>query len=244
LGFAELCILLGISYDSTQALQLADELMTFIQQEARLASVKLAEERGAFPNWALSNYAREGMRLRNATQTSIAPTGTISIIAGTSSGIEPLFALAYRRQNVLGEQTLSESNPLVLRHLKRLGLDTPAVLRAIASSGRIDSSLAIEEKTRKLFVTALEIPPERHVQMQAAFQRHVDNAVSKTANLPSEATPSDVAGVYGLAYQLGCKGITVFRYGSKSERALQLGIGEKLEEREYFTKCDPGACRL
>jgi ribonucleoside-diphosphate reductase alpha chain len=128
--------------------------------------------------------------------------------------------------------------------LKRLGLDVPTVLGSIASSGQIEKTLAIDEKVRRLFVTALEIPPEQHVQVQAAFQRHVDNAVSKTVNLPSEATPSDVAGVYRLAHQLGCKGITVFRYGSKSEHVLQLGIGEKLEEREYFTKCDPGACRL
>jgi ribonucleoside-diphosphate reductase alpha chain len=244
MGFAELCILLGVSYASDKAIGLAEELMAFIQQEARLASIQMAEERGVFPNWGESTFASNGPRLRNATQTSIAPTGTISIIAGTSSGIEPLFGLAYQRQHVMGGQTLSEFNPLVLRHLKRLGLDTETVLESIASSGRLPDTSEAKDDLRKLFVAALEISPEQHVRVQAAFQRHVDNAVSKTVNLPSEALPQDVADAYLLAHQLGCKGVTVFRYGSKSEQMLQLGVGETPEEREYFTKCDPGACRL
>lgn len=244
MGFAELCILLGVSYASGQAIALAEALMAFIQQEARLASIQLAEERGVFPNWGESTFASSGPRLRNATQTSIAPTGTISIIAGTSSGIEPLFALAYRRQHVLGEQTLPELNPLVQHHLQRLGLDTTALLESIASSGRLLDTSPANDELRKLFVTALEIPPEQHVRVQAAFQKYVDNAVSKTVNLPSEASPQDVADAYRLAHQLGCKGVTVFRYGSRSEQTLRLGVGETPEEREYFTKCDPGACRL
>ena len=244
MGFAELCILLGVSYSSGQAIALAEELMAFIQQEARLASIQLAEERGVFPNWGESTYASSGPRLRNATQTSIAPTGTISIIAGTSSSIEPLFALAYRRRHVLGEQTLPELNPLVRRHLQRLGMDTTTLLESIASTGRLLDTSQANDKLRKLFVTALEITPEQHVRVQAAFQKHVDNAVSKTVNLPSEASPQDVADAYRLAHQLGCKGVTVFRYGSRSEQTLQLGVGETVEEREYFAKCDPNACRL
>jgi ribonucleoside-diphosphate reductase alpha chain len=240
MGFAELCILLGISYASEPAIVLADQLMEFIAREARLASARLAEQRGVFPNWSTSVYRASGLPLRNATQTSIAPTGTISIIAGTSSSIEPLFALAYRRRHVLGEQTLAEFNPLVLRHLARLGRDTTKLLDAIASTGRLD----VGGETKDLFLTALEIPPEQHIRVQAAFQKHVDNAVSKTVNLPAEASPRDVAAAYLLAYRLGCKGVTVFRYGSKSETMLELGVGETPQEREHFTKCDPGACRL
>jgi ribonucleoside-diphosphate reductase alpha chain len=201
--------------------------------------VELAEERGVFPNWGESVYAVSQLRRRNATQTSIAPTGTISIIAGTSSGIEPLFALAYRRQHVLGEQTLVELNPLLVRHCGQLGGNAKETLDSVSSSGRLKSG-----DPERLFITALEIPPEQHVRIQAAFQQHVDNAVSKTVNLPEDATPEEVARVYRLAHQLGCKGVTVFRYGSKTEATLQLGLGESPEEREYFTRCDPGACRL
>jgi ribonucleoside-diphosphate reductase alpha chain len=244
MGFAELCILLGVSYAGEQAIHLAEELMGFIQWEARLASTRLGEQRGPFPNWRASVFASSGVHLRNATQTSIAPTGTISIIAGTSSGIEPLFALAYQRQHVLGEQTLTEINPLVLRHLERMGQDSRELLESIASTGQIGETSGFNENLRKLFTTALEISPEQHLRIQAAFQKHVDNAVSKTVNLPSEASADEVAAAYLLAYRLGCKGVTVFRYGSKSEGALQLGLGETAEEREYFTKCDPGACRL
>ena len=240
MGFTELCILLGVSYASDQAILLADQLMEFIAREARLASARLAEQRGVFPNWNASIYRASGLRLRNATQTSIAPTGTISIIAGTSSSIEPLFALAYRRRHVLGEQTLTEFNPLVLRHLARLGHDTTKLADSIASTGLLE----LAGETTNLFRTALEIPPEQHVRIQAAFQKHVDNAVSKTVNLPTDASPRDVAAAYLLAHQLGCKGVTVFRYGSKSAPMLELGLGETPEEREHFTKCDPEDCRL
>jgi ribonucleoside-diphosphate reductase alpha chain len=239
MGFAELCILLGISYVSEVAVQLAESLMEFIAREARLASTQLAEQRGVFPNWSTSVYATTDLRLRNATQTSIAPTGTISIIAGTSSGIEPLFALAYRR-HVLGGQVLAELNPLLLRHLERLSQDTSQVVERITSTGHLDAEVAGSD----LFVTALEIPAEQHLRVQAAFQKHVDNAVSKTINLPAEASPRDVVKAYRLAYELGCKGVTVFRYGSKSETMLELGLGETPEQREHFAKCDPEACRL
>jgi ribonucleoside-diphosphate reductase alpha chain len=257
MGFAELCILLGVSYASQQAVRLADELAAFIAREARLASMRLADERGVFPNWSQSTYAPDGIRLRNATQISIAPTGTISIIAGTSSGIEPLFALAYRR-HVLEGQIMTELNPLFLRHLERMGQDPAEVLDAVAAAGSSPGSMDAARRhaaqawaarpgaarENGLFATALEIPPEQHIRVQAAFQKHVDNAVSKTINLPASASPSDVASAYRLAYRLGCKGVTVFRYGSKSELALELGLGETPEQRESFVKCDPEACRL
>jgi ribonucleoside-diphosphate reductase alpha chain len=239
MGFAEVCILLGICCASEQAIQLAENLMEFIDREARAASIDLAERRGVFPNWSCSIYPASGVRIRNATRISIAPTGTISIIAGTSSGIEPLFALAYRR-HVLGDQVLTELNPLLLRHLERLGHDASKALESVAATGRLNDG----GEGNPLFATALEISPEQHVRVQAAFQRHVDNAVSKTINLPKEASPRNVAQAYVLAHQLGCKGVTVFRYGSKSEKVLELGAGEAPEEREHFSKCDPGACRL
>ncbi|HUA84844.1 MAG TPA: hypothetical protein VMB85_13365 [Bryobacteraceae bacterium] len=177
--------------------------------------------------------------MRNATQTSIAPTGTISIIAGTSPSIEPLFALAYRRHGVLGDQSLAEFNPLAIRHLRRLGLESE--LASVAATGRLSPASG---EAGKLFVTALEISPEQQVRVQAAFQKHVDNAVSKTVNLAEDASPSDVAATYRLAYELGCKGVTVYRYGSKVEGVLQLGLDESPVDRENFAKCDPGACRL
>ncbi len=237
MGFAELCILLSISYNSRRAVVLAEELMAFIAREAGSASARLAEQRGVFPNWKASVYRERGLRLRNATLTSIAPTGTISIIAGTSSGIEPLFALAYRRRNVLGNQTLAELSPLLLHYSDRLG---PRAIECISQTGR----LTADSPERDLFVTALEISAEQHVRVQAAFQKHVDNAVSKTINLPIEASRDDVAEAYRLAYRLGCKGVTIFRYGSKRDAMLELGLGETPEQREYFTKCDPEACRL
>ncbi len=239
MGFAELCILLGISYASEQAILLAEDLMEFIDQESSAASIQLAEQRGAFPNWSRSIHAAGGVRIRNAMRISIAPTGTISIIAGTSSGIEPLFALAYYRY-VLRDQVLTELNPLLLRHLERFGQNAPRALESVAATGQLNES----GETNHLFATALEIVPEQHVRVQAAFQKHVDNAVSKTINLPREASPRDVAKAYVLAYELGCKGVTVFRYGSKSEMVLEPGAGEAPEEREHFSKCDPGACRL
>jgi len=244
MGFAELCILLGVSYASEEALLLADNLMSFISFEATKASTVLAQERGSFPNWPESIYAKKNLKMRNATRTSIAPTGTISIIAETSSGIEPLFALAYRRLNVLNQQTLTEFNPLFLRYLEKHKLAKQSVLSAVAHHGRLNQDSQLPDSVRRLFVTALDIPPEHHVRMQATFQRHVDNAVSKTVNLANNATPGDVRQVYRIAYELGCKGVTTFRYGSTEERVLELGVDQPLHELEHFAKCDPHACRV
>lgn len=242
MGFAEACILCGISYSSDAALGFAEELMQFIAAEARSASASLAEERGPFPAWNRSSFA-PSLRLRNATQVSIAPTGTISLIAGTSSGIEPLFALAYRRA-VLEGQELVELNPIFHRYLQCCGTTGSGIAEAVARTGSLAGQDAVPAELRRLFVTALEIPPEHHVRMQAAFQKHTDNAVSKTVNLPADARVEDIAGVYSLAYKLGCKGVTVFRYGSKPDQVLRLGAEEEPYEHEYFTRCDPGACKL
>jgi ribonucleoside-diphosphate reductase alpha chain len=152
--------------------------------------------------------------------------------------------LAYRRRNVLGGETLTEFNPIVLRHLEHQRLATPEILDELARSGSFTKAMSIPENLRKLFVTALQITPEHHVRIQAAFQQHVDNAVSKTVNLPHDATPEDVAHVYRLAHRLGTKGVTVFRYGSRAEQVLEIGLAEPFYEREHFAKCDPGACKL
>jgi ribonucleoside-diphosphate reductase alpha chain len=244
MGFAELLILLGIPYASERALVVADELMRFLDQEALAASRQLAEERGVFPNWERSVYARQGLRLRNATRTSIAPTGTISIIAGTSASIEPLFALAYRRENVLGGETLTDVNPLLLRHARDKGFYSTEFEHELRAHGELPSSARIPPETRELFRTALEIAPEDHLRVQAAFQKHTNNAVSKTINLPHEATAEDVGAIYRRAWEWGLKGITVFRYGSKGQQVLQLGVGETAEEHEHFARCNPEACKL
>jgi ribonucleoside-diphosphate reductase alpha chain len=244
MGFAELLILLGIPYASERALAVADELMRCLDEQALAASRRLAEERGVFPNWERSVYAPKGLRLRNATRTSIAPTGTISIIAGTSASIEPLFALAYRRENVLGGQTLSEVNPLLLRHAREQGFYSDAFMRELQARGSLAGMPGIPPEASELFRTALEIAPEDHLRVQAAFQKHTDNAVSKTINLPQSATAEDVAAIYRRAWEWGLKGITVFRYGSKGEQVLRLGAGETPEEHEHFARCDPEGCKL
>jgi ribonucleoside-diphosphate reductase alpha chain len=244
MGYAELLILLGIPYRSERAVTFARQLMSYISQEARRASAELAIERGVFPAWKQSVYAVQGVQLRNATVTSIAPTGTISIIAATSSSIEPLFALSYRHVGVLGGQTLDECNPLFLNLGERLGFLTPELLDYVTGHGTLAGAPAVPDTIRELFATALEIKPRQHLLIQAAFQAEVDNAVSKTINLPTEATPDVVAEIYREAYRLGLKGITMYRYGSTSQQVLQLGAGEEPYEKEYSPKCDPHQCKL
>ncbi|QDU51659.1 adenosylcobalamin-dependent ribonucleoside-diphosphate reductase [Gimesia panareensis] len=244
MGFAELLILLEIPYGSAESIRLAEELMAFIAQEARTASEQLAEQRGPFPNWGDSIEANSGQPLRNATRTSIAPTGTIGIIAGTSAGIEPLFALAYRREHVLGEQTLVEINPLLQRNTQRYGLEPETLQTHLAQHGTLESLPEVPEYVRSLFRTALEIPPEEHLQIQSAFQRHVENAVSKTVNLPESATVETISQIYHRAWELGLKGVTVYRYGSKAQQVLYLGTKETPAQHEHFARCDPHDCRL
>jgi ribonucleoside-diphosphate reductase alpha chain len=244
MGFAELLLRLRIPYRSKEAVTLARRLMQFIAREAHRSSAALASERGVFPTWQQSVYAHRSVQLRNATLTSIAPTGTISIIAGTSSSIEPLFALSYRRVGVLEGQTLTECNPVLLSLGERMGFLTPEVLAYVADHGTLAGAPQVPEAIRELFATALEIAPRQHLLTQAAFQAEVDNAVSKTINLPTEATPQAVADSSRAAYHLGLKGITIYRYGSLIQQVLQLGAVEEPYEKEHASKCDPSQCRL
>ncbi|MGB7291500.1 MAG: adenosylcobalamin-dependent ribonucleoside-diphosphate reductase [Thermodesulfobacteriota bacterium] len=244
MGFAEMLINLGISYDSVEAIKIAEKVMSFVHSEAIRASVKLAEERGCYPNWRKSAHAKEGRKMRNATVSSIAPTGTISIIAGTSASIEPLFAIAYRRSHILENQTFTEMNPIFLEYIKRTGTYSAKLLEDLIAAGNLTYLQEIPEMIKKIFITALEIPYEQHIRVQAAFQKYVDNSVSKTINLTEDSKVEDVRNAYLLSYRLGCKGVTIFRQGSKKEQVLELGIHEEPFEKEHFSKCDPQACKL
>jgi ribonucleoside-diphosphate reductase alpha chain len=244
MGFAELAFRLGISYDSDRAAELGGEIMSLIAQEATRASEALAAERGVFPNWPGSVYSSRGLRVRNATRTAIAPTGTISIIAGTTASIEPLFALAYRRTQVLEGETFYEVNALFREALERRGLEVEAIVDELWERGSLQKVKSVPAELRRLFVTALEIPPARHLQIQAAFQEQVDNSVSKTINLPQEATPADVAQALRSAWELGLKGLTLYRYGSKSRQVLELGKDERAHHYEQAARCDPEECKV
>lgn len=244
MGFADMLIKLGIPYYSQSALDKAEQIMSFIYNNAIEASEELADERGVFPNWQDSSYYGRGTMLRNATVTSIAPTGTISIIAGTSSGIEPLFALAYNRRNVLDGQSMYEINPLFLNYCRENDLYSKDLLAKLGHTGNLKQVDGIPDKVRKIFLTALEIPYQHHIKMQASFQKHVDNSVSKTVNMSHEASVNDISKAYLMSYELGCKGITVFRYGSRQQQVLQLADEEEWFEKEYYQKCDPHECKL
>jgi ribonucleoside-diphosphate reductase alpha chain len=230
MGFAEMLILMNISYNSQEAVRLAKEVMKFITQAAREASARLGEKRGSFPLFEESKH-KNWSAMRNATVTTIAPTGTISIIAGTSSGIEPLFALAFVRRVLEGARLL-EVSPLFENAAVARGIYTPELRAELARKGSVADIESVPQDLKDLFVTALDIPPQQHVRIQAAFQKYTDNAVSKTVNLPESATVDDVLRVFNLAYDLGCKGVTVFRYGSKSQ-VLYLGNGETLPGCKY-----------
>jgi ribonucleoside-diphosphate reductase alpha chain len=230
MGFAEMLILMGVSYGSPVALRIAEEVMGFITQKARAASALLGEERGSFPLFEQSRL-KSWPQMRNATVTTIAPTGTISILAGTSSGIEPIFALAFVRR-VLEGKCLLEVSPLFEARARSRGIWNPQLQAEMARRGTSAGMTNVPQDLQDLFVTALDIPPEQHVAIQAAFQKHTDNAVSKTVNLRQSATVSDVLKVYRLAYDRGCKGITVFRYGSRSQ-VLYLGNGETVPGCKY-----------
>jgi ribonucleoside-diphosphate reductase alpha chain len=225
MGWADMLIMLGVPYNSAEAVRVAEEVMGFIQREGRKASKKLAGERGAFPNFGGSIY--EGTEeVRNATVTTIAPTGTLSIIAGCSSGIEPLFAVSYVRTVMEGTK-LVEVNPLFEEVARERGFWSRELMERIAETGSLHGFEEVPEDVRRLFVTAHDITPVEHVSMQAAFQRYVDNAVSKTVNFPRSASPRDVEEVYLLAYRLGCKGVTVYRDGSREDQVLSTGKKEE-----------------
>ncbi|MCI0469318.1 MAG: TSCPD domain-containing protein, partial [Nitrospirae bacterium] len=237
MGWADMLIQMRIPYNSDEAVMLAEEVMGFIQREGRAASSCLAEERGVFPNYDKSVYSGKE-RLRNATITTIAPTGSLSIIAGCSSGIEPLFAVSYVR-NVMEGTKLIEVNAHFEKEAKALGLWSRELMERIAEKGSISDFKEFPEDIRSEFVTAHDITPIDHIKMQAAFQKYVDNAVSKTVNFPHLATEEDVRAVYMTAYKTGCKGVTVYRDGSREEQVLSTkksetgkhGAGEKKQQK-------------
>jgi ribonucleoside-diphosphate reductase alpha chain len=223
MGFADMLIRLGIPYDSDEALAVAQEVMNFLQEESVSASCHLARERGPFPNYGISVFPeRQCVPRRNATTTTIAPTGTISIIAGCSSGIEPVFALSFIR-NVMDNDHLVEAHPLFEAEMRRRGLYTVEKMKEISKAGTLRHVEGVPDEVRRVFVTAHDISPEAHLRMQAAFQKFVDNAVSKTVNFPAEATREDIRKVFVLAYRLGCKGVTVYRDRSRDEQVLNIG---------------------
>lgn len=247
MGFADMLIMLKIPYDSEGALEIGERLMRFIEDEGHRKSRELAEERGSFPNFDKSIWKDKYPGLRNATVTTVAPTGTISIIAGCSSGIEPLFAVSFIR-NVLGGTRLFETNPLFEEISKQRGFYSGKLLEEIARTGSVQKNKDVPDDVKRLFVTALDIEPVWHIKMQAAFQKSVDNACSKTVNLPNEAKVEDVQAIYDLAWKLKCKGVTVFRYGSKPEQVLYIGEIKTKEgtfvsaQSEYAGGCPTQNC--
>ncbi len=226
MGWADILIMLDIPYNSGEALEMADTIMGFIQKEADQASMSLAEKRGAFPNWEKSIFAGQEKLRRNSTVTTIAPTGTISIIAGCSSGVEPVFAISYIR-NVMDNDRLVEVNPLFESRAKEIGFYSQMLMEKIAEKNSISDFAEIPGEVKKVFVTSHDISPEWHIRMQAAFQKHTENAVSKTINMPKEATIDDVRIAYELAYGVGCKGVTIYRDGSRAFQVLSTKQTEK-----------------
>ena len=235
MGFADMLIQLGIPYDSEQALIVAEEVMRFISEEANKASVELAEDRGVFPAFEGSIYdVPDGPRFHNASRTTIAPTGSLSIIANCSSGIEPVFALSYTRHILEGEEFM-EINPYFEQAAKEENFYSQELMKQLAEGKKLRDMEGIPEEAKKLFVTAHDIAPEWHIKMQAAFQKYTDSAVSKTVNFPHEATPEDVDKVYRMAYHEGLKGITIYRDRSRESQVLTIGeekIAGKLVPRK------------
>ncbi|HBZ02169.1 MAG TPA: ribonucleotide-diphosphate reductase subunit alpha, partial [candidate division Zixibacteria bacterium] len=223
MGWADLLVMLDIPYNSDDALKLGDQLMEFIETEADKASNALAEKRGDFPNWEKSIFSGKGLspakHRRNSTVTTVAPTGTISIIAGCSSGIEPIFAVSYVR-NVMDNTKLIETNPIFEARSKEMGFFSDRLMERIAEKNSIADFEEIPEDLRHVFVTAHDVTPEWHIKMQAVFQRHTENAVSKTINMTREATVDDVRTAYELSYSLNCKGVTIYRDGSRAYQVL------------------------
>jgi len=228
MGFADLLYQLKVPYSSDKGLEIAEQVMGFIQKESHAASKYLADERGVFPNFDKSIFKdKTGCTYRNAATTTIAPTGTLSIIADCSSGVEPLFALSFVR-NVMDNDKLLEVNPYFEQAAKERGFYSTELMDAIAVEGGIQHLQEIPEDVRKVFVTAHDISPEWHIRMQAAFQKYTDNAVSKTVNLARDAAAEDVQKIYDLAYELDCKGVTIYRDGSKENQVLSFGVKDKI----------------
>lgn len=230
MGFADMLIQLQISYASEEAVKYAEKVMKFIQIEARLESERLANERGTFPNYEGSIY--EGNRkMRNATVTTVAPTGTISMICGASSGIEPIFAVAYTK-NVLDGTSFIEVNPLFESYAEEYNFNSPNLMAKVAETGSVQGIAEVPDWVKDVFITAQEIDPQWHIRIQAVFQQFTDNAVSKTINFANTATREDVAKAYMLAYELNCKGLTIYRDGSREEQVLSAGIGQAERKQE------------
>ena len=250
MGFADMLLYLGIPYDSDEGVAMASQVMELVQTIGHQESQRLAQVRGPFPLFAESVY-RDGAPLRNATVTTIAPTGTLSIIAGVSSGVEPVFAYAYYR-NVMDNTHLIETNQILRDKLTELGLYSDELMRQIIEHGSLAHVEGIPEAVKRVFVCAHDVSPIWHVKMQAAFQQFTDNAVSKTVNFPNSATQEEVAEVYRLAYELGCKGTTIYRDGSRDEQVLNIGVDKAKQETalpDHVEKllesgCDSTACLL
>ncbi|MBE9470018.1 MAG: vitamin B12-dependent ribonucleotide reductase [Chloroflexi bacterium] len=243
MGFADMLIQLGIPYDSQRALDMAEELMQSISREANKASIELAEERGVFPAFGGSIYdVPDGARFRNASRTTIAPTGSLSIIANCSSGIEPVFALSYVRHILEGEEFL-EVNPYFEEVAKERGFYSHELMQQLAEGERLRDIEGVPEEVKRLFVTAHDISPEWHVKMQAAFQKSTDSAVSKTVNFPREATPDDIAKVYVMAYEEGLKGITIYRDRSRESQVLTIGEATETTEGRLVPRERPKVTR-
>ncbi|MBI4247001.1 MAG: ribonucleoside reductase class II [Candidatus Rokubacteria bacterium] len=231
MGWADLLFILGIPYDSTEATELAERLMSFVKEQSHDQSAKLAEERGPFPNWSHSIY-KDIRPMRNSTVTTIAPTGTISMIAGCSSGVEPIFALAFehRVKQSDGERVLTFVNETFDTLAREQGFYSEALMQEVAKQGSLHGIPGVPEHAKRVFKTSHEIAFEWHVRHQAAFQRYPDNGVSTTITLPNHAPEADVASAYRLAWELGCLGITVFRDGCKGEQVLNVGVGGKKDK--------------
>jgi ribonucleoside-diphosphate reductase alpha chain len=251
MGFADMLIRMGIPYTSDEAADTASSVMEYFHRASIEASVDLAKERGVFPNHAQSVFAKRNIAVRNATVNTVAPTGTISIIAGCSSGIEPLFALSYVR-NVLSGTRFFETHQLFEMELRRRGLYSKELMAVVGRVGSLQEIPSIPADLKRVFITSFDIPADRHLSIQAAFQKHTDNSVSKTINLPADATVEDVRNIFIKAYELKCKGITIYRYATKRNQVLSFdsrSLGEREEDlnfimaaSEYSGGCHSGVC--